>query len=111
MIALVPVAGCVIAPITAAEAQLTTAVAPRGSATEAVTWVIMSTVVGVAVGNAVAGALAEAAGWRAALLAACAVAAVGAAWCFLRRATLRPAPAVSSVAPRRTAGPTRGTRR
>lgn len=97
MIALVPVAGCVIAPITAAEAQLTTAVAPRGTATEAVTWLIMSTVVGVAVGNAVAGALAEAAGWRAALLAACAVAAVGAALSFLRRATLRPEPAVQSA--------------
>lgn len=91
MIVLVPFAGCVIAPLTSAENQIVSAVAPRGAATEAFTWLIMATVVGVAVGNAAAGALVQAAGWRAALLAACAGAAIGALVSIARRATLRPA--------------------
>jgi MFS family permease len=89
MVAVVPIAGCVIAPLTAAENQIVSAVAPRGAATEAFTWVIMATVVGVAAGNAAAGALAEAAGWRAAMLAACALAALGAVLSYARRTTLR----------------------
>jgi MFS family permease len=88
MVLLVPIAGCVIAPLTAAENQLVSAVAPPGAATEAFTWVIMSTVVGVAAGNTLAGALAQEAGWRVALLAACAVAALGAVLTFTRRRTL-----------------------
>jgi hypothetical protein len=90
MLALVPFAGCVIAPLTAAENQIVSAVAPPGAATEAFTWLIMSTVVGVAIGNAVAGALAQDAGWRAALLMACGTAALGAALSFTRRRTLSP---------------------
>jgi MFS family permease len=91
MIVLVPFAGCVVAPLTAAENQIVSAVAPAGAATEAFTWLIMSTVVGVAIGNAAAGALAQAAGWRVAVLAACAAAALGAVVSLGRRATLRPA--------------------
>ncbi|MEA2421899.1 MAG: hypothetical protein QOF55_998 [Thermoleophilaceae bacterium] len=89
MFVLVPFAGCVIAPLTAAENQILSAVAPPGAATEAFTWLIMSTVVGVAAGNAVAGALAQAVGWQESLLVACAIAALGAAASFSRRATLR----------------------
>lgn len=95
MVVLVPLAGCVIAPLTAAENQIVSAVAPPGAATEAFTWVIMSTVVGVAAGNIVAGALAQEVGWRAALLAACATAALGAALTFARRRTLRGAAAAA----------------
>jgi MFS family permease len=90
MIVLVPFAGCVIAPLTAAENQIVAAVTPRGAGTEAYTWLIMSTVLGIAAGNAAAGAIVQAAGWREALLAACAAAALGAALSIARRATLRP---------------------
>jgi MFS family permease len=89
MVALILVAGSVIAPLTAVENQVLSTVAPRGAATEAFTWVIMSVVVGVAVGNATAGALAQEAGWRAALLMACGVAVLGAALSWARRPTLR----------------------
>jgi MFS family permease len=96
MVVLVPIAGCVIAPLTAAENQIVSSVAPRGAATEAFTWVIMATVVGVAAGNAAAGALAETAGWRAAMLVSCAVAALGALLSYTRRTTLRGASKVAS---------------
>lgn len=91
MVVLVPLAGCVIAPLTAAENQIVSTLAPREAATEAYTWTIMSTVVGIAAGNAAAGAIVQASGWREALLAACAAAAVGAGVSILRRSTLRPA--------------------
>ena len=88
MVLVVPVAGCVIAPLTAAENQIVSAVAPPGAATEAFTWVIMSTVVGVAAGNTLAGGLAEEVGWQAALLAGCGTAGLGAVLAFARRRTL-----------------------
>jgi MFS family permease len=88
MAVLVTVAGSVIAPLTAAENQIVSVVAPRGAATEGYTWLIMSTVVGAAIGNAVAGAAVDEAGWRAALLVACGLGAVGAAVSIARRATL-----------------------
>jgi MFS family permease len=91
MAVLVTVAGSVIAPLTAAENQIVSVVAPRGAATEGYTWLIMSTVVGAAIGNAVAGAAVDEAGWRAALLVACGLGAVGAAVSIARRATLAPA--------------------
>lgn len=89
MLVVVPFAGCVIAPLTSAENQLVTTVAPPGAATEAYAWVIMSTVVGAAVGNAMAGAVVQASSWRTAMLVACAAAALGAALSYLRRGTLR----------------------
>ena len=89
MVAFVVLAGSVIAPLTAVENQVISIVAPRATATEAYTWVIMSVVVGVALGNAAAGALADEAGWRAALLMACGIAALGAALSWARRPTLR----------------------
>lgn len=90
MVLLVPLAGSVIAPLTAAENQVLAAVAPAGSTTESYTWVIMATVVGVAVGNAAAGALVQASSWRVAVLAACGAAVLGAGLCYLRRGTLTP---------------------
>jgi predicted MFS family arabinose efflux permease len=92
MLALSAVAGCMIAPLTAAESQLTVLVAPRGSATEAVTWIVMATVVGLAAGNALAGVLVQASGWRAAVLCACALGAVGAGLTVARRRTLQAVP-------------------
>jgi MFS family permease len=96
MVVLVVIAGSVIAPWTVVENQVVSVVAPRAAATEAYTWLIMSVVIGIAIGNAAAGALAEHAGWRAALLAACAVAGLGAALSWARRPSLR-APAVQQA--------------
>jgi MFS family permease len=90
MLALVPIAGCVIAPLTAAENRLVSAVAPPGATTEAFTWLLMAGVVGIAAGNALAGGIVEASGWRLALLTACVAAAAGAGYSYLRRSTLRP---------------------
>jgi MFS family permease len=98
MLALVPLAGCVLAPLTAAESQLIATAAPRGAATEAITWIIMATVLGAAMGNAAAGAIVHSSGWRPALLAGCAVMAVGAAVALARRHTLVP-PARVAVDP------------
>jgi MFS family permease len=94
MLLLVPVSGLVIAPLQATQNQLVSVVAPAGTITEAFTWVLMGVVVGVSVGNALAGALVDASGWRAAILAGCAMAVVGALVAWARRATLRPAAAV-----------------
>ena len=94
MAMLIPLAGVVIAPLQATQNQLVGLVAPAGTITEAYTWVLMGLVVGVAGGNALAGALVEASGWRAAVVAGCALAALGAAVGWARRGTLRPAAAV-----------------
>lgn len=90
MVVLVPIAGCAIAPLFAAENQLVSHVAPAGAATESYTWLIMATVVGVAAGNALGGGLVQAQGWRSAVLVGCAAAALAAAISYLRRATLQP---------------------
>ena len=47
-------------------------------------------VVGLSAGNAIGGAVIEAEGWPAAVLAGCAVAAIGAAFTFGFRGSLRP---------------------
>jgi hypothetical protein len=84
------ISGCVIAPVTAAENELAGDIAPRGTVTEAYGWMIMGVVTGIALGNAGAGLLAEEVGWRAAVLAPCALTALAAALVVVRRATLRP---------------------
>jgi MFS family permease len=95
---LVVISGLVIAPLTAAENQLVGELAPPGALTEAFTWVITATVVGVSIGNAMAGAVVEAASWRAAILVACGLTALGVAWAVTRRRTLEPAPAARAAA-------------
>ena len=87
---LCPVAGALIAPLTAAENELTASVVPGGMVTEAYSWVITATVGGIAAGAAAAGAIVEATSWRTALLLAGAVALAGAAVGLSRRATLVP---------------------
>ncbi|HEY3188088.1 MAG TPA: MFS transporter [Solirubrobacteraceae bacterium] len=96
MAVLIPLAGVVIAPLQATQNQLVGLVAPVGTITEAYTWVLMGLVVGLAGGNALAGVLVDASGWRAAVVAGCAFAALGAAVGWARRATLRPAAAVTA---------------
>ena len=91
LLLLCPLAGALIAPLTAAENELTAAVVPAGMVTEAYSWVITATVGGIAAGAAASGAIVEATSWRTALLLAGATALVGALAGLSRRATLAPA--------------------
>ncbi len=86
-------AGATIAPLVAAQNQLVPAVAPRGSLTEAFTWMTLGITAGVAVGASTAGILVDASGWRAALLCGCVVTAGGGLFTLSRRATLAAATA------------------
>ena len=88
MLLLAPLAGAVVAPLTAVENELAGAVAPTGTVTEAYAWVLTSTVAGVAVGTAVAGAVVESASWREAVLVAAGAACVGTVIAVTRRQTL-----------------------
>lgn len=82
------ISGMIIAPITISENLVAQRIAPRGTITEAFTWLIMSTVVGIALGNAGAGALVDSAGGDVAVLAACGIAALAAVIAYARRRTL-----------------------
>jgi MFS family permease len=83
-------AGLPIAPLIATRNELAGTVAPPGSETEAYTWPLTALVSGIAVGAAVSGALSDGPGWQAAVLAAAAMAAVGALIAATRRETLEP---------------------
>jgi len=80
--------GLLIAPLIATRNELAGVVAPDGSETEAFTWPLTALVGGVSLGAAAAGGLVEASGWRTAVLAGTAAAALGAAVALARRGTL-----------------------
>ena len=101
LLLLAPLAGVVVAPLTAAQNELAGALAPAGTMTEAYAWVVTAIVAGLSAGIAAGGALAEAHGWRAPLLAGAVCGALGALVAVTRRATLRPA----ATPPRPPAGP------
>jgi MFS family permease len=88
-------AGLPIAPLIATRNELAGLVALPGSETEAYTWPLTALVSGVSLGAAIAGALADGPGWRAAVVAAVAAAAVGALITVARRETLQAAPALT----------------
>ncbi|MET0957273.1 MAG: MFS transporter [Solirubrobacterales bacterium] len=90
MFALVLLAGAPIAPLIASRNLLVGALAPHGTGAESFTWLMTALVVGLSAGNAIGGAVIEAEGWPAAVLAGCAVAAIGAAFTFGFRGSLRP---------------------
>jgi len=92
---LVVLAGLPIAPLIATRNELAGATAVPGSETEAYTWPLTALVAGVALGAAVAGALADGPGWRAAVAAAVAAAALGALVSVARRGTLQAEPALT----------------
>jgi MFS family permease len=92
---LVVLAGLPIAPLIATRNELAGATAVPGSETEAYTWPLTALVSGVALGAAVAGALADGPGWRAAVAAAVAAAALGALVSVARRGTLQAEPALT----------------
>jgi MFS family permease len=88
MIALLIPCGAFIAPAIASGSQLMGILAPPGMTAEAYSWGPTAIVVGAAAGNAVAGGLVEAVNWRAAVLSAVLMGALGAAIGFVRRRTL-----------------------
>ncbi|HWT94395.1 MAG TPA: MFS transporter [Solirubrobacteraceae bacterium] len=88
LFALAPIAGAVIAPLTATENELTAHVAPEGTVTEAYSWVIMAMAGGISVGAAAGGALVDTFDWRAAILAGAAVSALATLAVLTRRITL-----------------------
>jgi MFS family permease len=81
-------AGMLIAPILATRNELATSAAPRGMATEALTWPLTALLSGLSAGAALGGALVDAADWRAAVVAAIAGAALGSLAGAARRRTL-----------------------
>jgi MFS family permease len=90
MMPLAVLAGLAIAPAIASANQIVGGVAPPGAMTEAYTWGITALVSGVAAGTAAGGVLVEAEGWRTAIVAGVAAAAVGGLLAFTRRASLQP---------------------
>jgi predicted MFS family arabinose efflux permease len=88
LLLLIP-AGLFTAPVIATRNELAQAAAPVGSKTEALTWPLTALVGGVALGAATGGQLIDASGWRAAIAAAVAGAAIAALISVLRRASLR----------------------
>jgi MFS family permease len=91
MLLLAPLAGVMLAPLTAAENELAGRLAPPGAVTEAYAWVITATVLGFSLGTGLAGVIVDAADWRTALAAGCGVGLLGTAGAFARRRTLQPA--------------------
>jgi MFS family permease len=88
MVVLITLSGAVLAPLTIAENQVLQRIAPPGAITEAFTWVLMASVLGVGAGAAIGGAIVDGSGWRTAMAAGAATAAVGALVAFARRRTL-----------------------
>jgi MFS family permease len=88
---LMALAGLTLAPIVTVSYSLIDRVAPKGTETEAYTWIIAANVAGTAIGASVAGAVAQHHDAGTALLLACAGAAGGFLVAFVRRGTLREA--------------------
>jgi MFS family permease len=86
--ALLALAGLLLAPATVVGSTLLDTVAPPGTVTEAFSVMVMAIVAGSAAGNALGGALVDSASYEAAVLAAGALAALGALCAALRQRTL-----------------------
>jgi predicted MFS family arabinose efflux permease len=88
-------AGLPIAPLIASRNQLVERVSLPGTETEAFTWPLTALVAGISLGAAAGGAVVEAGSWNSGVVAATAVAFVGAGVVLARRRTLAPPVAVS----------------
>ena len=93
MAILLVISGAPYGPMFVTANQLVAAVAPRGTATEAYSWVVTSLVAGTALGAAVSGIAVESSSWQSAVLAGAIVGSAGGAILLARRATLAPAAA------------------
>jgi MFS family permease len=105
MLALAPLAGLALAPLTTVENTLVPGLAPAGTLAESFTWLLTATVLGVAGGSAVAGVLVDASGWQSAQLACAAVGFAGAAVALALRRTLAPDTSAAGGTPPRLQGP------
>lgn len=97
MAALAILAGLPIAPLIASRNELVGAVAPPGAGAESFTWLVTALLSGLAAGAAAAGALADAGGWQTAVIAAAAVAGLGALLSLAGRGPLRRRLAIASA--------------
>jgi MFS family permease len=88
MFPLAALAGMAIAPLVASRNELTNAIAPPGTLTEAFTWGLTAIVGGSAAGSAIAGAAVQGGGWRAGVLIASAFAVAGTVVAFAGRRTV-----------------------
>lgn len=77
MLALGVLAGTFIAPTITARTQIAQVTMPPGTGTEVFTWLSLSIVVGASAGSALAGPLVQGGGWRAGVLLAAALPALG----------------------------------
>ncbi len=92
---LMALSGLALAPVTAALFSLVDGIAPRGSATEAFTWMITSITAGAALGQALGGTLVNGGHPHRGFAAAVVAAGIGAAIAFAARPRFRPAPSAA----------------
>ena len=88
---LVLLAGAPIAPLIATRNELISIAAPRGTGTEAFTWLMTALIAGLSLGTAIAGAVIESTGWAEAVVVGVVVAGAGSIAAFAGRGALRPA--------------------
>lgn len=103
MALLAVLAGAFVSPLIATRNELAGYIAPPGSETEAFTWPLTALVAGVSLGAGTAGALVDASGWRAPLVVATCMAALGAAIAVARRRTLDSSETTPAATPAATA--------
>jgi MFS family permease len=101
MLALGVLAGTFIAPTITARTQIAREAMPPGTGTEVFTWLSLSLMIGASAGSAIAGPIVQAGGWRAGVVLAAALPALGLPFLLARRGLL-PAepPAVVEADPR-----------
>jgi MFS family permease len=95
MLALGVLAGSFIAPTITARTQIAREAMPPGTGTEVFTWLSLSLMIGASGGSAIAGPIVQAGGWRAGVVLAAALPALGLPFLLARRGLLlSQAPAV-----------------
>jgi len=101
MLALGVLAGSFIAPTITARTQIAREAMPPGTGTEVFTWLSLSLMIGASAGAAIAGPVVEAGGWRAGVVLAAVLPALGLPFLLARRRLLPDqAPAVVEAEPR-----------
>ncbi|HET7508354.1 MAG TPA: hypothetical protein VFJ53_08360 [Solirubrobacterales bacterium] len=101
MLGLGVLAGTFIAPTITARTQLARVAMPPGTGTEVFTWLSLSIMIGASAGSALAGPIVQAGGWRAGVVLAAVLPAIGLPFLLARRRLLpSQSPAVVEAQPR-----------
>jgi MFS family permease len=101
MLALGVLAGTFIAPTITARTQIAREAMPPGTGTEVFTWLSLSLMIGASAGSAIAGPVVQAGGWRAGVVLAAALPALGLPFLLARRRLLpSQMPAIVEADPR-----------